>query len=167
MKYLFTLLSKARRSKFSLFLLNYLLGYSIPFNKPHRIKITAVKDNGISMLLPYRRSNLNHLKGIHACALATTAEYTSGMAIIMTVGTGYRLIMKNINVTYHYQAKMDVVTSVEFEKDQLDKYIFTPLHTSDAVLFNNTVEVHDLLANHICTARIEWQIKKWDKVLAR
>ena len=164
MKKLLVIFEKAKHSTFFLWLLNRALWYAIPFNKPHRIKITAVHDNGISMRLPFRRKNLNHLKGIHACALATMAEYTSGICLLTTIGTNFRLIMKNISVTYHYQAKMDVITTMKLDKNLLREKVLTPLLSEDAVLFENSVEVYDLLTNHICTAVVQWQLKKWEKV---
>ena len=164
MKQLLIIFEKAKRSGFYLYILNVALRYAIPFNKPHRIRITAVHDTGVSVRLPYCRKNLNHLKGIHACALATTAEYTSGISLLTTIGTDYRLIMKTINVTYHYQAKVDVITTLQLDKKLIEEKILTPLLTSDKVFFENTVEVNDLLANHICTAVVVWQIKKWESV---
>jgi acyl-coenzyme A thioesterase PaaI-like protein len=167
MKKLLIIFAKAKQSKFYLWLLNVVLGYAIPFNRPHRIRITDIHDNGVSVRLPYKRKNLNHLKGIHACALATTAEYTSGISLLTTIGTEYRLIMKNINVTYHYQAKMDVITTLKLDRQIINEKILTPLLTGDAVLFENTIEVQDLMANHICTAVVQWQIKKWEKVRSK
>jgi hypothetical protein len=164
MKQLLVIFQKAKHSKFFLWLLNHALWYAIPFNKPHKIKITNVHDDGVSMRLPYRRKNTNHLKGIHACALATMAEYTSGICLLSTIGTNFRLIMKNISVTYHYQAKMDVITSMKLEKKLVEEKILTPLQSNDAILFENTVEVYDLMTNHICTAVVQWQLKKWEKV---
>src|SRR5437870_4782009 len=99
MNRLLIIFEKAKHSRFFLYLLNIILRYAIPFNKPHGIKITDVHEGGVSVRLPYKRKNLNHLKGIHACALATMAEYTSGISLLTAIGTDYRLIMKNINVT--------------------------------------------------------------------
>ena len=164
MKQLLFIFQRAKHSKFFLWILNFAMGYAIPFNRPHRIRITSIQDGGVSIRLPFRRKNLNHLKGIHACALATMAEYTSGVSLLTTIGSNFRLIMKNISVTYHYQAKMDVITTMNLEKNLLEEKIMTPLLSSDAVLFENTIEVYDLLTNHICTAVVQWQIKKWDKV---
>ena len=164
MNYILHLFKKARHSKFFLYILNIVLGYSIPFNRPHRIKITEIHDNGVSVRLPFRRKNLNHLKGIHACALATTAEYASGISLLLSIGTDYRLIMKNISVTYHYQAKMDVITSVKYDLKNLTENVLSHLKGGEAVLFNSTVEVYDLMTNHICTAKIEWQLKNWKNV---
>lgn len=124
-------------------------------------------DGGVSVRLPYKRKNLNHLKGIHACALATLTEYTSGISLLITIGTEHRLIMKNINVTYHYRAKMNVVTSIHLERKMIEEQILAPLLSNDAVLFENTVEVYDLMKNQICTAVVQWQIKKWEKVRSK
>jgi acyl-coenzyme A thioesterase PaaI-like protein len=167
MNYLLHLFNKARDSKFFLYILNIVLGYSIPFNRPHRIKITEIHDNGVSVRLPFRRKNLNHLKGIHACALATTAEYASGISLLLAIGTDYRLIMKNMHVTYYYQAKMDVITSVKYDLKNLTENVLSHLKAGEAVLLNNTVEVYDLMTNHICTATIEWQLKNWKNVAVK
>ncbi|MEO8087662.1 MAG: DUF4442 domain-containing protein [Bacteroidota bacterium] len=167
MKKLLIIFERARHSKFFLYLLNRILWYAIPFNKPHRIKITCVLDGGVSVRLPYRRKNFNHLKGIHACALATMAEFTSGISLLTLIGTDYRLIMKNINVTFHYQARMDVITTLVLDKKMIEEKIIYELKSNDAVFFVHTVEVHDLLANHICTAQVQWQIKRWEKVKSK
>ncbi len=164
MKRILLIFEKAKHSGFYLFLLNTILGFAIPFNKPHRIKISGVHEGGVDVRLPYRRKNLNHLKGIHACALATAAEYSSGISLLLCIGTDYRLIMKNISITYHYQAKMDVVISHRISKEIIENNILLPLGKADSILFHNTVDVYDVLQNHLCTTTVDWQIKKWDKV---
>ncbi len=164
MKLLLRLLQKAKRSNFYLAFLNIALLRAVPFNKPHGLKITSVHDDGVTIFLPYKRKNLNHLKGIHACALATLAEYASGISLLICIGTDYRLIMKTINVTYHYQAKMNVAIALQLEKKMVEEKILTPLQTNDSVVFENKVEVYDVRRNHICTTVVQWQIKKWAKV---
>ena len=116
MKQLLIIFQRAKHSKFFLWILNFAMGYAIPFNRPHRIRITSVNDDGVSIRLPFRKKNLNHLKSIHACALATMAEYSSGVSLLTTIGNNFRHIMKKISVTYHYQAKMDVNTTQKLEK---------------------------------------------------
>ena len=66
-----TITQKATNSKFYLWLLNQGLSYMIPFNKPHGFKIVKISEEKIRTKLPYKRKNLNHIKGIHACAMAT------------------------------------------------------------------------------------------------
>jgi hypothetical protein len=59
---------------------------------------------------------------------------------------------------------MDFITTLKLEKNLIEEKVLTPLLSVDAVLFENTIEVYDLLTNHICTAVVQWQIKKWEKV---
>lgn len=83
MNKLFSLIEKAKHSKLYLKILNVMLARSIPFNKPHGFTIKEIYDDGFKISLPYKRKNLNHIKGIHACALATLAEYTSGLTLML------------------------------------------------------------------------------------
>lgn len=71
MKRLLQLLQDAERSPIRLWLLNRIVARAIPFNAPHGIRIQRITPFGIQATLPYRRKNLNHLKGLHACSLAT------------------------------------------------------------------------------------------------
>ena len=72
----------ARGSKFGLYKLNLGLGFVIPFNRPHRIRIREVGQDFVKTVIPYRRKNFNHIKGIHACGLATAAEFASGFHLL-------------------------------------------------------------------------------------
>ena len=71
-------IAAAKKSKFGMFKLNLGLHYVIPFNKPHGIKLIEISDDFVKTKIPYKRKNLNHIKGIHACGMATAAEFASG-----------------------------------------------------------------------------------------
>ncbi|MCC7503423.1 MAG: DUF4442 domain-containing protein, partial [Flavobacteriales bacterium] len=72
------MLSNARTSGLSRAWLNFILPWMIPFNRPHGFKVVPLPEGGISVYIPYWRINRNHIKGIHACAMATAAEMCSG-----------------------------------------------------------------------------------------
>lgn len=112
----------------------------------------------------YSRHNLNHLKGIHACALATLCEFTSGLSLIRFLSAEkFRLILKSLQVEYHYQAKMDVVAYCELSRDA-ENEIRGLLEKDDQILRRIEVRVYDTSGNHICTAKMDWQLKRWEKV---
>jgi acyl-coenzyme A thioesterase PaaI-like protein len=160
-----SLISKAQNSTFSKWMLNLILSRAIPFNKPHHFKIVEIGEGETKILLPYRRSNLNHVKGIHACALATLCEYAVGMTLISIISEeAYRIILKNIRIEYHYQAKMDVIAHFILKSDFVNEKIISPLQNSDAVFVELEVLVYDKMKNHICTGLVNWQVKKWNKV---
>ena len=159
------LFAKAQYSGFWLWVLNKVLQRVIPFNKPHRIVVSKIKDDGIEAQIPYRRKNLNHIKGIHACGLATVAEFTSGLVLLSKLGTkDYRLIMESIEVKYQYQAKSTATASFSISEDRLQKEVVGPLQSEDAVYIRCEIPVKDTADNTVCTAYTNWQIKRWDKV---
>ncbi|KAA5534656.1 DUF4442 domain-containing protein [Taibaiella lutea] len=156
---------KARKSSFHLWLLNAGLLHAVPFNKPHGIKIVEINDDGVLVKAKNVRNNQNHIKSIHACLLATLCEYVSGLSLLTALNPKeYRIILKNIQMTYHYQAKTDVFAAFGLTDKFLNEEIITPLQQEAAIFKEFTVEVYDEAKNHICTGLINWQIKAWKHV---
>ncbi len=105
------------------------------------------------------------MRGIHACALATGAEFCSGLMMLRLVDARrVRLIMQKIEVRYVYQAKMDAFARFELRQQDIE----LPEDPSDIEIdaFYHTCEipVHDADGNHLCTAFTTWQLKPWDRV---
>ena len=159
------LISKSQNSAFYRNVLNFILARSIPFNAPHHFRILAIGEGIAKVLLPFRKANLNHVKGIHACALATLCEYTTGLALLTIISESqYRIILKSLKMEYHYQAKMDVTANYNLTQSFIYDNISVPLLKNDAVFIDLEIKVTDQLNNQICTGFITWQIKKWTKV---
>ena len=164
----FQLIQKAGTSKFYLWILNRFLLFKVPFNRPHGLKIKSIHPGDVEVLLPYKRINLNHLKGIHACALATLCEYVSGLCITTQLSSeNLRLIMKSIQIEFNYQARMSVRAKAQLSMNDAEIGILVPLQSTDAVIYKHTVQVFDSAGNSICNAQVNWQFKKWDKVKTR
>tara|TARA_B100001109_G_C18864141_1_gene475876 strand:- start:5244 stop:5747 length:504 start_codon:yes stop_codon:yes gene_type:complete len=158
------ILKQAETSKFGLWKLNFLLHRFIPFNKPHNLKIRAISKQQVKVEIPYQTSNLNHIKGLHACGLATVAEYASGLLLLYKLGMKkYRLIMEKIEVEYHYQGKMNAFAQFELNEEAFQKTI---LELESKGQFSQVCEIPviDLAGNQLCTVRTHWQIKSWEKV---
>ena len=69
-------LKSARSGRLTLF--SRLMQEVVPFNRPHRIRVVDLSAEQCKVSLPWRRRNLNHVGTMHACALATAAEYYKG-----------------------------------------------------------------------------------------
>ncbi len=159
------IIQKAKTSKFYLRILNMGLYKMIPFNKPHRFRVSEVDDYRVKILLPYRRSNFNHIKGIHACALATVSEFTTGFVLVGRLDAKkYRIILKTLEMEYHYQGKMDCHGEFEISEQWMNDEIYTPLQSSESTVVVCEVKIHDSVGNHISTGQVHWQVKSWDKV---
>ena len=156
---------RARTSAFHLWVLNTGLDYMVPFNKPHGFKVVAIDDFRVKIKIPYKRRNFNHIRGLHACALATISEFTTGLMLLYKLGSQkYRLIMQRLEMEYHYQGKMDAFAEFVISKEWLDQHIFNPLVSQDAVVIPCEVKIYDSAGNHLTTGKVFWQIKNWDKV---
>ncbi len=159
------LVKKAETSSFYRGLLSRGLNRIVPFNKPHRFRIDSVGSSHLKVCLPYRKRNLNHLKGLHACALATLAEVSSGFLLVTNLNPEkYRLILQKLEMEYHYQGKMDALAEFSFKKDWLDQKVRKPLEEQEALLIPCEVKIHDTEGNHLATGVAHWQIKNWNKV---
>jgi acyl-coenzyme A thioesterase PaaI-like protein len=160
-----TLVQKAKTSSFYKGVLNFALDRMIPFNKPHSFKVVEISDFSIKTSLPYKRRNFNHIRGIHACAMATISEFTTGFLLISKLDAKkYRLIMQRLEMNYHYQGKMDALATFSISEEWLSINIYEPLQSQEAVVIPCEVKIHDVKGNHLSTGTIFWQVKDWTKV---
>lgn len=158
------IVKRAYTSKFWLEILNYGLWFKIPFNKPHRLRIIELSENSISVRIPYVRKNMNHLKGIHACALATASEYACGFLLISRLSADkYRLIMRSMHVDYTKQGKSDVYVKFYLDENRIEE-ITSKLKIEKQCLEILEVEVRDNQQNLISVAKLEWQLKEWKSI---
>jgi acyl-coenzyme A thioesterase PaaI-like protein len=156
---------RARSSGFYLWLLNTVFDRMVPFNKPHRFRILEIGDHHVKTSLPYRRRNLNHVKGLHACALATLTELTSGFLLASRLDPKkFRLILKRLEIDYLYQGKMDAVCEFRLTNDQLRAAVTGPLETLESTVFIAEVNIFDVKGNQLTSGKAHWQIKEWSKV---
>ncbi len=159
------LAKKAAHSKFYRKLLSMGLNRMVPFNYPHKFKVEEISENHLQTALPYIKRNLNHLKGIHACAMATLAEVTSGFLLISKLDPRkYRLILKKLEMEYHYQAKMEAWARFEISEEWMEENIIRPLEKEGVVMLPCTIEIYDREKNHLATGIAHWQIKDWKGV---
>jgi acyl-coenzyme A thioesterase PaaI-like protein len=159
------LAKKAQTSKIYLFLLNFFLSRFVPFNKAHRFKVVSIGDYHLHVKAPYRKSNFNHLKGVHACAQATIAEISSGLLLISLLNPkDYRLILQKLELEYLYQAKTDITAKFEIESEWLEEEVVAVLNKKDRLFIDCPIVLYDENDNKVAVANARWQIKNWASV---
>ena len=159
------IIEKAKHSSFYLRVLNWSLDRMVPFNKPHGFRVAHISENSINTFIPYKRRNFNHIRGLHACALATLSEFTTGFLLLSKLdGKKFRLIMQRLEMEYHYQGKMDATAEFTVSENWLAENVYVPLGRMDAVVVACEVKIHDAAGNHLTTGKVFWQIKNWSKV---
>lgn len=156
---------RAVDSRIYLFLLNRIMSYAVPFNSPHRIRIEKIGPGHATVCLPFIRRNRNHVNSVHACALATLCEFTSGIAVMTLLpAERYRIVLKSLNMDYHYRAKGDVLCQHQMDGADFMRVHQLQLESGAPVIYETCADVFDRQGNLICTGKATWQIKSWQSV---
>lgn len=164
-KLIYRIAHKAFHSSFYRSLLSRILSFAVPFNSPHRLRIVEMGVGYAKVKLPFIRRNKNHVKSVHACALATHCEFTCGIAIMTILSSDeYRIVLKSLQMEYHYRGRGDL-----FCEYRLDPQLFIndhgiSLESGTPLIYETVAKVFDLEGNIICTGQATWQIKKWESV---
>ncbi|MCX7120798.1 MAG: YiiD C-terminal domain-containing protein [Gammaproteobacteria bacterium] len=164
MKKMFDLLQKAQTSTLSLWFLNRVMNHAVPFNKPHGFRAVKITDDAVQVFAPHHKKNFNHLRGIHACALATAGELAAGLVLMRHFSPKeYRFIMSHIEIDYHYQAKKDITATAALSETEKEN-ILKKLSTENKTVQTITTDIKDKDSSAIATVKTSWQIKKWADV---
>ena len=162
------LIEKSKTSPFYLWLLNLGFNRLIPFNRPHGFRIIGIGDGFVRTMLPYKKANLNHLNGLHACALATLTELTAGFIFVTRLDPKqYRIILRKLEINYLYQGKTDAFGEFKTTDEWFEKNILGPLKVAEAVDVVSEVNIVDKNGNQLTSGKAFWQIKDWTKVMTK
>lgn len=131
----------------------------IPFNRPHRLTVQSLSDDACEVALPWRRRNLNHVGTMHACALATAAEYASGLCVLSAMGVGkVRLVMAELKMLYGRRAETACVARATMPAEVLAD-VQAKLDQSGRGAFDLHSVVHDAQGEVVAEAHITWHVK--------
>jgi acyl-coenzyme A thioesterase PaaI-like protein len=150
--------------------LNVVFKRVLPFNAPHGIKISGLNEDQVQVALPSRRANQNHLKGMHACAMATACEFCSGIAVLIRFDmTDYRLIMNRLEVEYLRRPAPGDCMAVADIPDDLAARVNAEIDTSQdgASRFVLPSRLLDSNGEVVAEAQVHWHVKPWSRVRHR
>lgn len=141
--------------------LDRLMRVALPFNRPHRIGIASVGEEHIEVSLPDRRSNRNHLGGMHACAMATALEFCSGASVLLEVGMrDFRIIMSRLEVDYLAKPQGDCVVRVQRNTPEV-RELSGVLEREGVARVALVSSLYDARGEHCAQALVHWHLKAW------
>lgn len=151
-------LQSARSGRLTMF--SRLMQEVVPFNRPHRIRVVDLSADQCKVLLPWRRRNLNHVGTMHACALATAAEYASGLCLLNAMEhQRVRLVMANMNITYPRRAQSACTAVAKLDSQHLAD-ILAQLDKEGRGAFVLKAQVKNADNEVVASAEITWHLKR-------
>jgi len=98
----------------------FILGKKIPFIATAKLKIQELSDKRVAISIQSRRRVQNHLKGIHAVAMALLAETTTGLAIGMHLPDDKIPLLKTLKIDYLRRPRGDLAAIAELSPVQME-----------------------------------------------
>ena len=139
----------------------------IPFNRPHAISVIELSPSSCKVYLPEKYRNKNHLRTMHACAIATAAEYVSGLNVVQAFDMEkFRLIMSRIEVDYVRRPDGYCHAESGISNEHMSQ-INRELDAEGVSKFSLVSIVTDSKNEKVAEATVYWQVKSWQKVLVK
>lgn len=128
-----------------------LVGFLIPYTGSVSPIVLAVENGHSKVMLKDKRAVRNHLKSIHAIALANLGEFTTGLALIPQLNDKSQAILVNLQVDYLKKARgtltSEALATLPAEKSGDQNY---------AIIANIKNELGELVCTVTATWRVRW-----------
>jgi acyl-coenzyme A thioesterase PaaI-like protein len=128
-------------------LISKILGVYIPYTGSISAQIEELAPGYARVSLRDRRSVRNHLKSVHAIALANLGELSTGLAVLTKMGPKQRFVLKELQVKYLKKARGKIMAQAKLNHDQ-------GLVEDQEVLS----ELFDAQGDKVCEVRAIWRI---------
>ena len=125
-----------------------LLGRMVPYTGSIRPRVLELSETGARIEMRDRRVVRNHLRSVHAIALANLAELSTGLPLAYAVQPRGRTILVSLTVEYLKKARGTLTGSSSFVAPGADR-------DEDIEI---PVEVRDEAGDIVARARARWRV---------
>ena len=132
---------------FGRFLFNAGISTAVPYSGSVRPKVMEITPGSAHVRIHDRRRVRNHLRSIHAIAMANALELTSGLAMMAALSDDVRGIVTSLEVTYHKKGRgtLDVRSQCA-----------PPSTITERTTFLAHAEAHDSSGDLVSSIAVTW-----------
>lgn len=128
-------------------LFNFLLARIVPYSGNIKAEVMSLGDGNVTVAMKDRRAVRNHLKSIHAIALANLGELVSGLAMFSKIPNATRAIVVDLEIKYLKKARGRLIATGKARPPEI---IDSP--TTSIV----EAEIKDAAGDVVATIKVHW-----------
>ena len=96
-----------------------ILGYKVPFVGTAKLKVLELTPDRVRVVVFNRHRVRNHIKGVHAAAMALLAETATGLAIAMHMPDDKVPLIKKLTIDFRARATGSLAAVAQLSVDQI------------------------------------------------
>jgi len=131
-------------------LFSRLLGRLVPYSGSIRAQVLLLEPGLAVLRMRDRRALRNHLRSVHAIALANLGELASGLAAIAALPPGVRGIPGSITIAYHRKGRGTLIA----------EGTATIPPVSDVAETVAEAQISNQAGEAVATVRVLWQLER-------
>lgn len=132
-----------------IWLFNRLLGRMVPYTGALGARVVSLEPGRSTVVLRDRRGVRNHLRSVHAVALANLAELCSGSAMLTALPPGVRGIVTHLEIEYLKKARGTLTATSQVEVPAIDR---PTVVCPEAHILDESGEL-------VAKARVTWRVE--------
>jgi uncharacterized protein (TIGR00369 family) len=131
-------------------LFSRLLGRVAPYSGTIHAEVLTLERGHAVLRMRERRALRNHLRSVHAIALANLGELASGLAATAALPAGVRGIPTSLTVSYHRKARGTLWAEGRAE--------IPPVH--DVAQAVAEADITNEAGERVATVRVQWELER-------